>query len=282
MNAKARARTIRVSVADLYPNFETGSTLSLVETRIVRVAPDAEARATALAVYGDSASRDVGVEGEDNHHYIEVALMPAGWTESRQLDLADVSHITLALTFDNAIVFSGARSQTLAELQRLQSFGLQGGDPGHLIAYFQGGRGGDGGELLEAINQITNHLLWFAIDSGLAWIGGRSFRRFWKSRGLTTARLIATDWARRGLTSSAYLREFVERKESWDLDQLSTLLKIKRRHTRRLLNALGFERSARGSWSSGKSRQARENRDQWLRDEQRPDWWAAIHSEFES
>ena len=278
MDTQTATRSVRVSVADLQPNFETGTELTVVESHLVDILPSDDLRTAALNIYDRSGSRDVGVGGEESHFYIEVSLMPAGWVAGRALHLAAVSTIGLAISRDGAILFSDSRSQTFGDLERLASLGLQDGDPAHLVAYFRGGRGDDPGELLEAINQIANHLLWFGIDSTVAWLGGKSLRRFWRRRGLRSARLIATDWAQRGLASSEYLREFLERKSSWDVAELSNLLRIKRRQTRRLLSALGFERDARGVWRVGQSPESRSRRESWVRDEARVDWWTAIQA----
>lgn len=147
----------------------------------------------------------------------------------------------------------------LSELEELISEGYIDGDTTRLIVALPMGLGAAPQDLFDWLGFLANTLqVVFATGGALAWlryiIANHRIRKFVKL------------WQTNGIKYPEQLREFIDLKGEWKLDEINKRLELTDEYAIKLLEALGFEPKD-NSWRLTHSKKSIANRKQWIRNE---------------
>ncbi|UQN13963.1 hypothetical protein [Gulosibacter sp. ACHW.36C] len=160
------------------------------------------------------------------------------------------------------------RYLTLRDLLATVQAGFIEGEASHLYLHLPWGVGGGGHEFFD----FTNWLLDIGVDLGTGYLVVEPIRRgisalsarVRNSRQDRRARRVAADWEAHNIYYPFQLREFLELKPSWRIDDVSRRLGVSKKTSEQLLRALGYEPNSHGEWLPGFSRRAIRRRKKWI------------------
>jgi len=156
------------------------------------------------------------------------------------------------------------RDWKLDQLDELYDSGYIDYKQNHIIVVIPEGLGATGG--LDSIIEMTSTLA-SVVGIGRAVISAPTFikyvYRFFSER---QARRLAKQWANQGIRYPFELREFLDLKAGWKLNEIKTRLKLNEQYSVKLLMALGFE-PVSDEWKLTHSKNSIRSRKRWIANE---------------
>jgi hypothetical protein len=188
----------------------------------------------------------------------EQASVPKVWAHS--------SHYW-GVTEDGRLIVAdwGLEGLTIGDLRRGAESGYFEGAWDHIVVLEPEGLGGPG----DFVSPFTEFFSNVGVDlaAGIL-IGpvlkiGRRLRQFQRNR---RARRVIAGWHRQGLDGPWVLSEWIDRKTSWNAEEVGKRLGLTRQEAESLLEAVGYEYSARlQAWTVGTTEKAQRRRKRWDR-----------------
>lgn len=256
------------TITFLFDNASNSEVHRVYKTNRV-LAPNDSIRETAISVINEAAENGVevydnGIHGDAEAISIYISSLDIknvhdGWEKSG-------FGLRYSLNEDGAVRFLNnydplRHDWTLSELNEIVAAGYIDGDITTIIVGRPIGLGAAAEEIFDWLGFISDTFNIVVSVGGVGVITKNFFENL-------KIRKIVKAWKKNGMKYPQQLRDFIDTKGGWKLDEVKKRLKVDDEHAIKLLQALGLEPKG-NEWRLTHSKQSIRNRKNWIRNEKK-------------